>query len=299
MYTHRLMGGLFLSFVLLSQAGAEPSCPSEQPSLKNTVDQSWGAWSVLGSYLAYGASIGKQKPFVDCPGFQRIQTDDANPLRLYVHENEDTEAHGVLVIFHGNNHTACEEISDDFRVYNTFRHIPFKAIVVPEYPGFSESFKVNKHNVPRESTIRPNLERVAAWLDSFHEEEAVTFVGHSFGTATAIYTATQLRVEDRLERIILYAPFTSLPDVAREITKTSTFSGLFKGHSYQSLAWSQFLPEVQVTVVHGTRDLVVPYSLGQTYAQCLGSRGELLTVEGGGHDNLIERSADEVARRLR
>ena len=106
----------------------------------------------------------------------------------------------------------------------------------------------------------------------------VALVGRSLGTGIVIEMAQR----GHGSQLVLISPYTSMVDVARSIVGPFAF---LVADKFDSLAKIRDI-RVPITVIHGTRDAVVPFELGKRLAQAAGA--ELVKQEGFGHNDLVD-----------
>jgi uncharacterized protein len=119
--------------------------------------------------------------------------------------------------------------------------------------------------------------------------ESLVLVGQSLGSGVA----TELSVRGHGTALVLIAPFTSIPAVARRYAPFLPIDLLLRDR-FDNLAKA---PRVAVPalVVHGDGDGVVPFDMGRTLSELL-PRGELHVVEGAGHNDLHVKDPGLVRR---
>jgi pimeloyl-ACP methyl ester carboxylesterase len=114
-----------------------------------------------------------------------------------------------------------------------------------------------------------NADRVALW-------------GHSLGSAVASEMATR----GRGSSLVLIAPFTSVPDVARRFAPLLPMSALFSDR-YDNLAKAPRI-RVPTVIIHGDDDSEIPIREGRTLSSAiLGAR--FMVIPGAGHVDVFDR----------
>ena len=108
--------------------------------------------------------------------------------------------------------------------------------------------------------------------------------GRSIGSTVAVRLAA-----DRagVAGLILESPFTSARDLLRE-GGHPLLAALSRFASYrfdQTEALRRI--GVPVLVIHGTRDEVIPFRIGQAVRDLVPGRAELFPIDGGGHNDLL------------
>jgi uncharacterized protein len=115
-------------------------------------------------------------------------------------------------------------------------------------------------------------------------EARSSVLGYSLGSAAALQYAERHPVQ----RIILFAPFTSMLEMAR-LTVGSPLCQLLR-HRYDNVSALNALERKQptpLTILHGSRDALIPHTMGERLAaQVPGSRFEL--VPDAGHADVLD-----------
>lgn len=145
-------------------------------------------------------------------------------------------------------------------------------VVAPAYRGSSGST-----GTPDEDTLLNDARTIAAG------ETPGTFVlyGESLGTAVAI----RLAAEGTGARLVLEAPFTSIPALIMAQHPVEDLDHLIT----QRWESDQHIKAVvqPLLVIHGDRDHLVPFEMGETIFDRAGSQDKrLLRIEGAGHAGL-------------
>jgi len=124
-------------------------------------------------------------------------------------------------------------------------------------------------------------------------------VGHSAGGHLALWAAARVRPAGTLPwvGVVGLAAVSDLLEASRLDLSRGVVHEFLGGKPekvparYQEASPAAFLPlGVPTTLVHGTNDEDVPYAMSQAYvkrAQAAGDRARLVTLEGGGHFDVI------------
>ena len=115
--------------------------------------------------------------------------------------------------------------------------------------------------------------------------QRLALYGHSLGSAVA----SELAAEVTPTRLVLDAPFTSARDMARIVIARPVewVWALVSRVPYDTRERVADLDR-PVWVCHGDRDLVIPVRMGREVFDAARVKGELLVVEGAGHNDLVE-----------
>ncbi len=97
--------------------------------------------------------------------------------------------------------------------------------------------------------------------------------------------------------LIIESSFTSLADMAREVTFAWLPVGLLMSQKFDSMS-KMARVTMPVLVVHGAADRFVPSRFSQQLYDAATAPKELLLVEGGGHNNSMRTGADRYRQAL-
>ncbi|WP_050531921.1 alpha/beta hydrolase [Pseudaestuariivita atlantica] len=124
------------------------------------------------------------------------------------------------------------------------------------------------------------------------EGGGVVIYGESLGSAVAVALVAE---GARPGGVILEAPFTSIPDMARAVTDMPDHLIARIRDTWDTRARAAAL-DVPLLVVHGTADAVVPVAMGREVFGAAASRDkDFMAVPGAGHLNVWQR---DVTRRI-
>jgi len=170
-----------------------------------------------------------------------------------------------------------------------WRQLGFSVLAV-DYRGFGKSTDV----APSEAYAYEDAE--AAWdeLARLAPGRKRFIVGHSLGGAIATELA---RRHPEADGLVLEATFTSVRDMIEQSPWGFLPVGLILTQNFDALAK---LPQVRmpVIVVHGTRDSVVPFQMGERLFAAAREPKRFVRVEGAGHHNLSGIGLDQYRRAL-
>ena len=188
---------------------------------------------------------------------------------------KDATPKGVILYFHGN----AGNLSRWGQVTEYFVDKQYDVLVI-DYRTYGKSTGKLK-----ESYFYSDAQHSYDYLKSHYDEAEITLYGRSLGTGIASYLATK----NRPKQLILESPYYNIADVAKSRFPVFPVKHLLK----YKFPTNEFLLNVEcpVTILHGTDDQVVPYSSGKKlYALDL-EHVELIPIEGGGHNNLVNFDA--------
>lgn len=225
----------------------------------------------------------------DEPGTRRLTytAEDGQPLHAYL-AGDVGRSPGLLIAFHGNAEIAAWNVSWAAEVARRTGW----AVLVPEYRGYAGLPGVPSYEASRRdarAAYRFALDQLGA------DSSRVALYGHSLGTAIA----AELASEHLPAALILLAPFTSARDMARSMLArpVSAMWGMIGRVHFDTRARVAAL-EAPVSVAHGERDGVIPVRMGRQVYGAARVRGELLTVAGAGHNDVLDVGARQYWRWL-
>lgn len=192
----------------------------------------------------------------------------------------------VVVHFHGNG----EQVAWLGWLAEAWAEVgvSFAAVEYPGYPGAP--------GTPSEASILSAAHAALAHLTGPMgvAKERLVLEGQSLGSGVAV----ALAAEGWGRRLVLLTPYTSLPDVGARAFPYFPVRLLMRDR-FDSAARAPGLA-LPVLVVHGTRDEVVPFDLGQALAAKF-PQARFVEVPGAGHNDVWDKppARDEVFRFVR
>ena len=166
-------------------------------------------------------------------------------------------------------------------------------VLVPEYRGYG-----GIAGEPTYETATADARGALGFVrDSLKAAEIVIY-GHSLGTAIGTELAAHMGPA-ALRSLVLQSPFTSARDMATRMM-VPPIPGLWKRISrvhYDTRSLVANL-DAPVHVSHGTRDLNIPARMGRQVFEAARQRGELLLVEGAGHNDVADAGGEQYWRWL-
>jgi uncharacterized protein len=194
----------------------------------------------------------------------------------------------VVIAFHGNADLAAwlvpwaRELAD----------LTGATVFVPEYRGYA-----GIPGNPTYETAAADARGALQFARSISASNIVLF-GHSLGTAIAADMAAFMS-PDKPTALVLQSPFTSAREMAARML-VPPIPWLWRHISrvhYDTRAIVRQL-DAPVWVVHGTRDVVIPVRMGRQVFQAARRPGELLIVEGAGHNDVADVGGERYWRWL-
>jgi fermentation-respiration switch protein FrsA (DUF1100 family) len=200
-----------------------------------------------------------------------IETEDS--LKIHTYFIPSKLSRKVLIYFHGNAGNIGHRLPDLLKINESGVNV-----FGVSYRGYGKS-----EGKPDEAGIymdgRAALEYVSGELG--FSIENVYILGRSIGTTVAINTSQNLK----LGGLVLVSPLTSGKDHAKA-------SGLrpvsfLAGNAFNNIGKCRKII-CPVLVVHGTRDRVIPFFMGEEIFKKLKTRKKFIKIEGRGHNDLTQ-----------
>lgn len=228
---------------------------------------------------------------------------DAQHIHAWWWPAENANAPVVLYL-HGTRWSLTGQV---FRL-EQLRDFGFSVLAI-DYRGFGKS----DGDLPSEKTVYEDAHAAWNWLVTQQPDPARRFIyGHSLGGAVAVDLAASLSENDapspkapaaapqrsiQAGGLIIESTFTTLADMAREVTYSWVPVGLLLSQKFDSMS-KMAKVTMPVLVVHGAADRYVPSRFSQQLYDVATAPKKLLLVEGGSHNNSMRAGADQYRQAL-
>ncbi|MGH9721963.1 MAG: alpha/beta hydrolase [Bryobacteraceae bacterium] len=160
------------------------------------------------------------------------------------------------------------------------------SILVIDYRGYGRS-----SGRPTESGLYADADAAYQYLlDQGHLPERIIVHGESLGSAVAVNLASRKRCAG----VVLEAPFSSARAVAGRVLP---LLGPMLIHSFDSRSKIGRM-NVPLLVMHGDRDEVIPYDLGRDLFDAANEPKSFWTLQGAGHNDLLDVAGESYRERL-
>ena len=208
---------------------------------------------------------------------------DGVRINAFYHLNPASKQ--VLLWFHGN----AENIGYDLEQLRALARIGVNILAV-DYRGYGKS-----EGKPDESGVYHDADAAYDYLAEqrhFRAEDIVIY-GHSLGGAVAINLASRRPCGG----LIVQSSFTSARAMARRMFAIPLIEYVVKSR-FDSLEKIRDV-HAPILIVHGTRDTVVPFGMGQELFAAAPEPKRFFPIEGAGHNNLMEVGGESYLASLR
>ena len=205
------------------------------------------------------------------PNVKELFIETGDSIRIHSYFIPSKASGKVLIYFHGNAGNIAHRLPDLLKINESGVNV-----LGVSYRGYGKS-----EGKPDEDGIymdgRAALEYARGELG--FPIENIYILGRSIGTTVAINTSQDLK----LGGLILVSPLSSGKDHARA-------SGLrpvsfLAGNAFNNIDKCRGIT-CPVLVVHGTRDRVLPISMGEAIFKELKTRKKFIRIKGRGHNDL-------------
>lgn len=199
-----------------------------------------------------------------------IPIDSKDTLNLVDFASTDTIARGVVLYFHGNK----RNISWYAKYIPYFTRHGYQVLMI-DYPGFGKS------------TGKLTEQKLYDWALQVYKiarkrfpADSIIIYGKSMGTGIA----AQLASTRDCKRLILETPYYDFPALVSHYLPIYPVKWML----HYQLPTYQYLQNVTapITIFHGTKDRVVTYKNSKRLLPFFKSTDELISIEGGSHNNL-------------
>lgn len=182
---------------------------------------------------------------------------------------------GVIFYLHGNT-GALDKWGKMASAYTVLGY----DIFMLDYRGYGKS----EGNIKNEKQLYSDIQTVYDSVKSIYPETNIIILGYSIGTGLA----TELAAANHPRKLILQAPYYSLPDAVHFLFPSADTTNLpFQFNTYR------YLPAVACPVVifHGNADKTFYYGSSLKLKQLFKPGDELITLHGAGHADM-EKNPD-------
>lgn len=167
------------------------------------------------------------------------------------------------------------------------------SVLAIDYRGFGKSV-ANGSGAPTEASANEDVEAAWKFLATLAPNAKRYIFGHSLGGSMAISLA--LKAPD-VSGLILEGAFTSVPDMISETRWGFLPVKFLVTQRFDNIDRIDDI-KVPVLIAHGTRDDIVPFSMGEKLFAAAKSPKRFFRAEGGSHHNLTASFFDEYRQAI-
>ncbi len=218
---------------------------------------------------------------------------DAQRIHAWWWPDADPDAPAIYYL-----HGVRWNLTGHLRRIEQLRQFGYSVFAI-DYRGFGKS----DGDLPSEAMVYEDAMAGWKWLAEHQPDPARRLIyGHSLGGAVAIDLAARLAADGAACRpqargLIVEATFTSLPDVAAELSWSWLPTSLILTQRFDSISKIRTI-DVPVLVVHGAGDRFIPAKFSQALYGAAPEPKRLLLVENGTHNNSMWTGNGEYQRAL-
>lgn len=218
--------------------------------------------------------------------YEEVWLATADGVRINAWHVAGAGSRKVLLIFHGN---AVNLGQDGTGRLQLFSRLGVNLMEV-DYRGYGES-----QGSPSETGVYSDAEAAYLYLVGVrrYQPADIFIYGQSLGSAVAVHLASQ----HQCAGLIVESALTSAREMARRMFRIPLLEYVPKSR-FDSLSKISRV-QVPVLIIHGTRDDVIPFSMGQRLYQAAREPKSFLAVEGAGHDDVFITGGKPYFDRLR
>lgn len=164
------------------------------------------------------------------------------------------------------------------------------AFLLIDYPGYGKNGGYATIATTRASA-EAAVVTVAGWLQQPKNELHLCAIGHSLGAAAAI----DFSAHEKVERLVAISPFTTLREEAATVVGPALARLLIENYDNRENLRRilQTQPGVQIAILHGTDDQVIPFRLGQKLAAEFPAV-TFYAIKGADHVSVLEEGRQQI-----
>lgn len=148
-------------------------------------------------------------------------------------------------------------------------------VLMPDYRGYGKS----TGKISGERMLHEDALVAYNYLRQHYREEQIVIYGRSLGTAIAVNLARSTQPK----LLILETPYVSFKELAHR--QFPFVPGFLLKYPMRTDKWISDV-SCPIYLVHGTHDELIPYHSSERLLPLIRSKHELITIAGGGHNNL-------------
>ena len=224
------------------------------------------------NFIFLGESLAQEHTYVfDTPFAERYFQMDDGAIINAIHFKSDASK-GIIYYHHGNagNLVRWGAVAEFF--------VPFGYdVLIYDYRGYGKSTGYRS-----EKTLHQDAQHLYDALKNEWSEDQIIVYGRSLGSGMASHIAAN----NNPKMLILETPFYSLQSMASWRFPFLPTRLLVK---YEMANWKRLQEtNAPIHIFHGTEDRIVPYWSGKKLYDTVPEKATLTTIDGAGHNNLIE-----------
>ena len=209
-----------------------------------------------------------------------IRTKDSSNLSALLFKADSSK--GVILYLHGNT-DALDKWGGAAQIYTALNYDVFML----DYRGYGKS----QGNIRNEAQLYSDVQDTYSYVKTIYPEDNIIVLGYSIGTGPA----AMLAAYNRPKKLILQAPYYSLPDAMRHLRPSFDTTNIAFHFNID-----KFLPKTSAPVIifHGDADKMFYYGSSLKLKNLFKPSDELITLKGAGH-SYMDRNKDYLDALIR
>lgn len=223
-----------------------------------------------------------------------FQSEDGTKLHgWYFHTSRPQQAKGVILFFHGN----AQNLSTHFYMLYSAPVHGYDYLIF-DYRGYGKS----AGKPTPEGTVQDGRAALR-WLKEHKPTLPIAIFGQSLGGAIAMRVALDMKTEVPFRLVVVDSTFSSYRAVGRAVLAKHWLTWIFQPLGWLLLSDGEApekdlknLPPIPLIVIHGDRDAVVPYHLGERVFKNAAEPKQFWHVPGGQHTDFMWAEGGKFAK---
>ncbi len=207
----------------------------------------------------------------EAAGFKPVIIETEDGIRLHAWWKPPRPGRAIVLYFHGNGGNLLNR-SERARMLTE----DGRGLLLVSYRGYSGAA-----GTPSEEGLRRDAQAAYLFLASYDQARIVLY-GESLGSGVAVRLAS----ENRVGGVILDAPFTSVPDVARRFFWFLPVDLLARDR-YRSIDRIASI-DAPLLILHGEADGLIPVALGEKLFDAAREPKRFVRLAGVDHVSVLE-----------
>lgn len=216
---------------------------------------------------------------------EEVWIEASDGVRLNAFFIAEPDSRRVMLLLHGN----AENIGYGLPRLKAFSALGLNLFAL-DYRGYGRS-----EGLPDEAGVYRDAEAAYRYLveQRGFRGEAIVLYGNSLGGAVAV----DLAARHPCGALILESTFTNAPEMARRMFLLPLFQYIPKSR-FDSLKKISAV-RAPILIIHGTRDEVVPFEMGERLFVAAPEPKRFLRVEGAGHNDVLAVAGEKYLEAMR
>lgn len=206
-------------------------------------------------------------------GYLEHQMRTPDGERIVIWSSPPAPRRATIVYFHGNAGTLANRI-ERFRIFSDQGF----GVIAMAYRGYSGST-----GKPSQKKIVADARQLLGSVETYGASKhgGIALYGESIGAAVVAQIADN---GTPYRAVVLEAPFTSVPDLAKHLLPKMAFASHLLSDKWNSARAITKMENRPLLVLHGTHDTLIPVAMGQSIVDAASTTNKrLYSVQDAGH----------------